>query len=186
MSIMENTIKAVEIWRKKKAHPVICEGNTLAEIYTEEDRLRIVSTIAQKMIEENISMSKAIGLLIESKDIPGVTAESMRVTIFRWGLKNPELKEMLKEARRECANSLVESIQELDQQAITKDLNSVDPKIANAFATLHKTRTANIQWLAERIVPNEYSQKMQIAGKVEHVLVSMNIIVPMNKKEPND
>lgn len=190
--------ESIVVWRKKRKRGAwlkdFPKGHKFATLYTEEEQKEIVELIAQKIVMESLSLLDAIDELIKSGEIPGNRKESVKWLICRWGYKNPELKEILKSARSERAYALVEQIQELDIDAITtyllgknkdgspvKEIDKIDPKIANAFATLHKNRTANLQWLAERISPDDFSPKMQIAGKIEHTLVSMQIILPVEK-----
>lgn len=177
--------KTIEVWREKRKRGAwlkdFPKGHKIAQLYTEEEQMVIVETIAQKIVLDNLSLLDAIDALIKSGEIPGIRKDSVRCLISRWGYKNPEIKQILKAARAERAYALVEQIQELDIDAITNQLKTLDPKIVNAFATLHKTRTANLQWLAERIAPDDFSPKMQIAGEIKHTLVSMQIIIPVEK-----
>lgn len=177
--------ESIKNWRKKRKRGAwlkdFSKGNKISTLYTEEEQVEIVELVAQKIMMDSLSLLDAIDELIKSGEIPGKRKESVKWLICRWGYKNPELKEILKTARAERAYALVEEVQALDIEAITNGLKTIDPKIANAFATLHKTRTANLQWLAERISPDDFSPKMQIAGKIEHTLVSMQIIIPAEK-----
>lgn len=156
-------------------------GNNYSKVYTEEEKEDIVAAVAQRISEANVSTIVAIEQLLSEGNIPGKKPGCIKHIIYRWGLKNPVYREMLKEARRERAYCIAENIQDLDKQAIEVELKNIDPKIANAFATLHKTRTGNMQWVAERLCPEDFSQKMQVSGKIEHTMVTVNIIAPSEK-----
>lgn len=171
---------SMDVWRKGPTMGRFKKGHQLAARYTDEERLVIISLVAQKIIEDNVSMLEAVNRLLKEGKIPGNSdnPDTTNFVIRRWCSKNPEYKEIIREARRERMYTVAESIQELDIQAITTELKAIDPKIANAFASLHKTRTSNMQWLVERLCSEEFSQKMQVAGKIEHLVVSMQIVVP--------
>ena len=177
--------ESIAVWREKRKRGAwlkdFPKGHEIGKLYTEEEQLEIVETIAQKVVMSSLSLLDAIDELIKSGEIPGNKKGSVYWLITRWGYKNPELKRILREARAERAYALVEEVQALDIEAITTGLTTIDPKIANAYATLHKNRTANLQWLAERISPEDFSPKMQIAGEIKHTLVSMQIIIPAEK-----
>ena len=176
----------IEVWRKHKRGDWLKDferGHKLGELYTDEEKEVIVGIIAQKIIEESLSMMEAINSLLLSGDIPGNSAKSVVTLLTRWGNKNPELKEMLRAARKERAYALAEEIQRLDIEALNtltkeREKGGIDPKVANAYATLHKTRTSNIQWIAERVYPDEFSPKMQVTGEIKHTMVSLQIITP--------
>ena len=176
----------VEVWRKHKRGAWLKDfekGHKFGGIYTDEEKELIVQIIGRKIIEESLSLTDAINSLLLSGDIPGNSATSMVTLLLRWGNKNPELKEMLRAARKERAYALAEEIQRLDIEALNtltkeREKGGIDPKVANAYATLHKTRTTNIQWIAERVYPDEFSPKMQVTGEIKHTMVSLQIITP--------
>ncbi|MCR4293644.1 MAG: hypothetical protein NUV76_12295 [Candidatus Kuenenia sp.] len=181
----EEVKKTIEAWRKKRKRGAwlkdFPKGHKYSSLYTEEEQMAIIETIAQKIMTDSLSLLDAIDALIKTGEIPGNKKESVYWLTLQWGYRNPELKRILKEARAERAYALVEEVQALDIEAITNGIKTIDPKIANAYATLHKTRTANLQWLAERISPENFSPKMQISGEIKHTMVSMKIIIPAEK-----
>lgn len=179
----DEVVAAVEKWREKKKRHVFPLGNQYAagqkntELYKDEEKLEIVRLVAQTMIIDNLSTIDAIDKLIQDNIVPWEKKGSAKWVINYWCGKNPELKEILRAAREERAYSMVEEIEALDIE-IAEKIKKVNPKIANAVATLHKTRSTNRQWLAERIYPKEFSPKLQVAGEIKHTMVSLQIIAP--------
>lgn len=144
--------------------------------YSAEEKNYIVEMLCDKLTE-GIALYKAIAILIHQKEIPATFSFD---TFYRWIKGSLSISDDVSQARTEGYLKRLEEIYELDRLAIQEVLNPsiVAPKIANAYANLHKTKINNLKWLAERFHPQQFSQRLQVHSRVGHPVVEINIIIP--------
>ena len=139
--------------------------------YSAEEKNYIVEMLCDKLME-GVALYKAIAILIHQKEIPATFSLD---TFHRWIRGCPSISDDVSQAREEGYMKRLEEICELDRLAIQEVLNPsiVAPQIANAYATLHKTKTSTLKWAADRFHP-----RLQVHSRVGWPVVELMIITP--------
>lgn len=147
-------------------------------LYTPEVIDKIFDFVCQELMKGN-SLKRIL------KDNPELPSND---SMYRILAKNPDLSEMVTRARAFGQIARIEEIEQLDELAKQELLNPsiVDPKVANAYVSLHKCRTGNMQWQAERFNPQQFSPKYQVNSNITPTIVNISIIKPELPPDTNE
>lgn len=110
-------------------------------IYTAEERLEIIESICDKLVDD-VSLRS----IAKQDGMPGLA------TILRWLEEYPELEDKYARARARQIEAILDSHGDIEERVLSGDLD------ANAARVVLASR----QWRAEKLKPKVYGQKADL------------------------
>ena len=130
-------------------------------IYSEEIAAKICSEIAN---------GHSLKKILEEPGMPAMSA------VFRWLQSKPEFKELYARAREEQADvhadaivAIADETPELEEIR-DREGNIVDMKMHSAYVQWQKNRIDARKWVASKLKPKAYGDRLQVAGDAESPL----------------
>jgi hypothetical protein len=118
------------------------------------------------VICERLAEGQSLRQICKDKDMPGLGA------VFSWLARHPDFASQYARAREEQADALADEITDIadaDPQTVPiydKDGKLVEIKIDTAFEAWRKTRIDARKWVASKLKPKKYGDKLEVDAKV--------------------
>lgn len=125
-------------------------------------------------------MSDGLSLrtICKRKDMPSTVA------VFKWLKIYPEFKTIYDIAKEERARAFVEDIIDLTDQEPPSFIDEKGTKkFDSAGVNWHKMRCDNRKWLASKILPKEYGERLQHANDPDNPMPTMTIYCPQEEEK---
>lgn len=100
-----------------------------------------------------------------------------RRDLFRWAAADPAFRAALDEAKTALAHRLASDSVDLLDQGTADDV--ADPKRASAHVSLLQGRSRSRQWLAARLLPDVYGEKIEHRGQITQAVIMLPPLEPL-------
>lgn len=118
--------------------------------------------IADRICAEISTSSKSLKTICSSDDMPSA------VTVFRWLRENEEFCNQYTRAKQEQADYLVEEMLEIADDSINDTIHTEKGDFEDREWTgRSKLRVETRKWIASKLKPKKYGDKLEHSGTVE-------------------
>lgn len=130
-------------------------------IYSQEIAAKICSEIAN---------GHSLKKILQEPGMPGMA------TVFQWLAAKPDFAELYARAREEQAEVHADAIVAIAdetpdvEEVRDRDGNVVDVKLHSAYVQWQKNRIDARKWVASKLKPKKYGDRVQVAGDAENPL----------------
>lgn len=120
------------------------------------------SDFTQELADEicaRLADGDSLRTVCNSEDMPD------KSTVFRWIRQNEIFRDQYARAKQESADAFVEEISDLadDEPRYTTNKWGADV-VDNGYESYRKTRIDTRKWLASKLKPKRYGDKLELAG----------------------
>lgn len=124
---------------------------------------------------ERLANGESLRSICKSDDMPSLA------TVFRWLRVHPEFSDQYARAREEQAEALADEIVEIADEACTTvraDKHGTKPDdeegntevvFDSAAVARNRLRVDARKWVASKLKPKKYGDKMELSGQLKHV-----------------
>lgn len=117
-----------------------------------------------------LAMGKSLNSICKAETMPNIK------TIFDWLNKYEDFSNKYVRAKQESADAFAEEIQDIsDEKPLTYIDEKGNEKIDPAAVNWHRLRVDSRKWLASKLKPKKYGDKMQLSGDSNAPLVIKTI-----------
>jgi hypothetical protein len=130
--------------------------------------------IAAKILER-IANGESLRTIIKDDDMP---AQS---TVYLWLFKHPEFSEQYARAREEQGETFADEMVAIADETPElepvkdKDGNIIDMKMHSAYVAWQKNRIDTRKWIASKLKPKKYGDKIDVTSDGKQVGLAINI-----------